>query len=232
MHNFVIGLDGGGTKTDGVLVGQDGRVLARRCVGASNPNDVGEEASAAVVRALVEVLATEAGVPLADCFVFGGISGALNHREGLTARLRSAVPAPGGVEIDSDMVNLLSAELPDRDGACIICGTGSACFVRRGQEVFRIGGWGYLLAALTNMGGILLWLVLQYGTLFRTGVAFYPGQALGGILLFALVPSLAIASCLAKYLYKKTGSVYVAAFLNTILMTMMTVANTAIYFQA
>ncbi len=145
MHDYVIGLDGGGTKTDGVLVGQDGRVLARRCVGASNPNDVGEEASAAVVRALAEVLATEAGVHLADCFVFGGISGALNHREGLTARLRSAVPAPGGVEIDSDMVNLLSAELPDRDGACIICGTGSACFVRRGQEVFRIGGWGYLL---------------------------------------------------------------------------------------
>mgnify|MGYP002559461704 FL=1 len=145
MHDYVIGLDGGGTKTDGVLVGQDGRVLARRCVGASNPNDVGEEASAAVVRALAEVLATEAGVHLADCFVFGGISGALNHREGLTARLRSAVPAPGGVAIDSDMVNLLSAELPDRDGACIICGTGSACFVRRGQEVFRIGGWGYLL---------------------------------------------------------------------------------------
>ena len=155
MHDYVIGLDGGGTKTDGVLVGQDGRVLARRCVGASNPNDVGEEASAAVVRALAEVLATEAGVHLADCFVFGGISGALNHREGLTARLRSTVPAPGGVEIDSDMVNLLSAELPDRDGACIICGTGSACFVRRGQEMFRIGGWGYLLdsAGQTGIGG-------------------------------------------------------------------------------
>lgn len=38
MHNWVIGLDGGGTKTDGVLVGRDGRVLARRTVGASNPN--------------------------------------------------------------------------------------------------------------------------------------------------------------------------------------------------
>ena len=50
------------------------------------------------------------------------------------------------------------------------------------------------------------------GTLFRTGVAFYPGQALGGILLFALVPSLAIASCLAKYLYKKTGSVYAVSY--------------------
>ena len=30
MHDDVIGLDGGGTKTDGVLVGQNGRVLARR----------------------------------------------------------------------------------------------------------------------------------------------------------------------------------------------------------
>ena len=66
-----------------------------------------------------------------------------------------------------------------------------------------------------------------FGT--RTGFAILFA---GGILLFALVPSLASASCLAKYLYKKTGSVYVAAFLNTILMTMMTVANTAIYFQA
>lgn len=89
--------------------------------------------------------------------------------------------------------------------------SGAAAISNTSSEKLQ-GGWGYLLAALTNMGGILLWLVLQYGTLFRTGVAFYPGQALGGILLFALVPSLAIASCLAKYLYKKTGSVYVAAF--------------------
>ena len=93
------------------------------------------------------------------------------------------------------------------------------------------GFWGYVLAALTNMGGIGLWLVLQYGKLFATGSAFYPGEALSGILLQALVPTLAIASCLTKYLYKKTGNIYAGAFLNTILMTIMTVANTAIYFQ-
>lgn len=109
--------------------------------------------------------------------------------------------------------------------------SGAAAISNTSSEKLQCG-WGYVLAALTNMGGILIWLVLQYGTLFRTGVAFYPDQSLSGILLFALVPSLAIASCLAKYLYKQTGSVYVAAFLNTILMTTMTVANTAIYFQA
>jgi len=90
---------------------------------------------------------------------------------------------------------------------------------------------GYIVASLTNMGGITLWLVLQYGLLFAKGTAFYPGQALSGILLFALVPTLAVASCYTRYLYKKTGNVYLAAFLNALLMTIMTVANTTVYFQ-
>ena len=48
--------------------------------------------------------------------------------------------------------------------------SGAAAISNTSSEKLQ-GGWGYLLAALTNMGGILLWLVLQYGTLFRTGVA-------------------------------------------------------------
>ncbi len=107
---------------------------------------------------------------------------------------------------------------------------GSAAVSNTSSEKLQ-GVWGYVLAALTNMGGILIWLVLQYGTLFITGTAFYSNQALSGILLFALVPTLAIASCFTKLLYKKTGNVYLPAFLNTILMTMMTVANTTVYFQ-
>ncbi len=93
------------------------------------------------------------------------------------------------------------------------------------------GFWGYVLAALTNMGGILVWLILQYGTLFATGTAFYPNEALSGIVLIALVPTLAMASCFSKYLYKKTGNIWSAAFLNTILITIMTVANTTVYHQ-
>lgn len=108
----------------------------------------------------------------------------------------------------------------------------SAAAVRNTSSEKMQGVWGYVVAALTNMGGIALWLVLQYGKVFATGSAFYPGEALSGILLMALVPTLAVASCLSKYLYKKTGNIYTGVFLNTILMTMMTVANTAIYYQA
>ncbi len=93
-------------------------------------------------------------------------------------------------------------------------------------------GWkGYAVASLTNMGGITLWLILQYGMVFATGSAFYTGQALSGILLFALVPTLVISSCYSKYLYEKTGNVYLPAFLNALVLTIMTVANTTVYWQ-
>ncbi|MDE7220092.1 MAG: alpha/beta hydrolase [Oscillospiraceae bacterium] len=107
---------------------------------------------------------------------------------------------------------------------------GMACVYNTSSEKLQ-GAWGYVLAALTNMGGIFIWLVLQYGKLFITGSAFYPNEALSGILLFALVPTLAIASCLTKLFYKKTGNIWTAVFFNTMLMTMMTVANTTVYFQ-
>ena len=45
------------------------------------------------------------------------------------------------------------------------------------------------------------------------------------------MPTLAIASCLTKLFYKRTGNIWTAVFFNTMLMTMMTVANTTVYFQ-
>lgn len=108
--------------------------------------------------------------------------------------------------------------------------SGAAAVSNTSSEKLQ-GVKGYVLASLTNMGGITLWLVLQYGKVFATGSAFYASQALSGIILVALVPTLIVSSCFTKYLYKKTGNVYLAAFLNTILLTMMTVANTTVYWQ-
>ena len=107
----------------------------------------------------------------------------------------------------------------------------SAAAVSNTSSVKLQGFWGYVLASLTNMGGILVWLILQYGMLFSKGVAFYPNEALSGIILIALVPTLAMASCFSKYLYKKTGNIWTAAFLNAILITIMSVANTTVYHQ-
>lgn len=142
---YYIGIDGGGTKTEAVMTNSCGDVLARALTTATNPNDVGVEASVRLMTYLVTDLLLKTKVSPAQIYLFAGISGALNHKDALTTGLRQALPDPAGVEIGSDIVNLLYAELPLGDGACVICGTGSACFLRCEDQLYRIGGWGYLL---------------------------------------------------------------------------------------
>ena len=90
---------------------------------------------------------------------------------------------------------------------------------------------GYLLALVLNAGAPILWLALQYGKLFATGVAANPGSALSGIMMVAMVPTLGIAAIISRNLYKKTGNIWTPAFLNAILMTTMTLANTMVAFK-
>ena len=147
MNHYYIGIDGGGTKTEAVLIDGRGTVLARRIGGASNPNDVTPPTSCDVMEALARGLLADAKLSMQEnaVYLFGGIAGALNHQNTLVQNMKSRLPELAGVDIGSDVVNLLSGVLPTGDGACIICGTGSACFLRRGKELIRIGGWGYLL---------------------------------------------------------------------------------------
>ena len=90
---------------------------------------------------------------------------------------------------------------------------------------------GYLLAIALNAGGAMIWLAMQYITLFSKGVAFWPGSALSGIMIVAMVPTLSIAAIISRCLYKRTGNIWTAAFLNAILMTTMTIANTMVVFK-
>ena len=143
-----IGLDGGGTKTEGVLTDASGVILARRQSGASNPNDITPEGAVATLSELVRTLLADCGLTEdhhPSVSLFGGIAGGINHGPRLESDLTSVFPHMAHIRIRSDAHILLSGEIPAGDGACIICGTGSVCFLRRGQELVRIGGWGYLL---------------------------------------------------------------------------------------
>jgi len=90
---------------------------------------------------------------------------------------------------------------------------------------------GYALAILLNIGGLVLWLICQYGKDFITGVALFPAQSLNGILLIALFPCLGVAAVFARKLFEKTNNVWLASFVNTMLFTMITVANTVMFWN-
>ena len=53
--NFRIGIDGGATKTEGILVDAAGAIAARELAGGCNPNVAGPEAARAVVAGVIAV---------------------------------------------------------------------------------------------------------------------------------------------------------------------------------
>ena len=145
---YYLALDGGGTKTEGVLTDSCGHILAHARGHASNPNDVTLPVAVEILKELSLSLMAKAGLgteALPHISLFGGISGGINYGPALERELTAALNGIGCLGIRSDVHILLSAEIPEGDGACIICGTGSACFLRKGSELHRIGGWGYLL---------------------------------------------------------------------------------------
>ena len=67
--------------------------------------------------------------------------------------------------------------------------------------------------------------------LFATGAAAIPTAALSGIVPVATACTPVVTACVARALYKKTGSIWVPAFLNALTVIIMTIANTMVYFK-
>ncbi|MCQ2430154.1 MAG: hypothetical protein MJ192_07485 [Clostridia bacterium] len=143
-ETLYLGIDGGGTKTEAVLVDAYGHILSRVLAGSSNPNDIGLDKSVDLLVSLIRQLIGETHAEPENVSLFAGVSGVINLRDRMIPMIHDSISV-GHIDVQSDGINLLSAELPEGDGACIICGTGSACFLRMGKELVRIGGWGYLL---------------------------------------------------------------------------------------
>ncbi|MBR4799351.1 MAG: hypothetical protein IK047_03720 [Clostridia bacterium] len=146
MEVYLIGIDGGGTKTDFVLCDPGLNEVARHCAGRSNPNDIGIAQTAALVKSGVCELCAKAGVGRDKvAAAFAGIAGATSrdYSGSIGSALREALPKARTLALH-DGINVLYGAFPHGDGISVICGTGSSCFVKKGREVIRIGGYGAL----------------------------------------------------------------------------------------
>ena len=81
-----------------------------------------------------------------------------------------------------------------------------------------------LICSLANITGICVLQVIQYTSLFSKGTM--PLNPMRTLNVWTLIPILVIATITARVLYKKTGSVYLGAFINTLLYSVIPVANT------
>jgi N-acetylglucosamine kinase len=144
---YVLGFDGGGTKTECVLMDESGAVLARARSGASNAVNVGAKASAAALAdAGLQALRSSAIAATDVSYILAGISGAGEPavRMEIQSQLQPNFPN-ASIVITNDLVLSLAAtgEIPS---VVVIAGTGSAVLGRTSPlKLARAGGFGPII---------------------------------------------------------------------------------------
>lgn len=145
---YVIGIDGGGTKTIGVVADENGNVYMQAITSGSNPNTLSKEAFEKVMSELI----VELKIQRPDIFnnitvCFAGMAGVGESGRDVEVAnlLKKYLPANTQVIVNNDAMNALYSGTLGAPGIVQIAGTGSITFgMNEGNEVARSGGWGYL----------------------------------------------------------------------------------------
>ena len=141
---YVLGFDGGGTKTDCLLMDEQQRLLARARSGPSNPYRVGTKAAIAALREGANRAIADARVSgdsvAALCAGLAGV-GRTALSEEMRALLCNAFPN-ASVKVCTD-VELALAAAGDAPSVVLVAGTGSCAVARNSRgQTFRAGGPG------------------------------------------------------------------------------------------
>jgi len=153
QNKFVVGVDGGGTKTNVLLVSMDGTVAAESTGGPSHLQSVGCKQSAFVIFNLIKECADKTQIdPSAIQSVVIGLAGAgrSSDRNELAASLQGLAIKKKfplkNITIETDARIGLEAALAGNPGVVVIAGTGSIALYRtEDHKLLRAGGWGKVI---------------------------------------------------------------------------------------
>jgi N-acetylglucosamine kinase-like BadF-type ATPase len=160
-----LGIDGGGTKTDFLLIDESGQVLASQRGGSAYYLETGIDALRLMLAAGIQATLQQAAMPAARVdFAFIGLP-AHGEDSALLARLDGIAADVLPVErhrCGNDMVCGWAGALAGRDGINIVAGTGSIAYGEFEGRCARAGGWGELFSD----EGSAHWIAREALTLF------------------------------------------------------------------
>lgn len=146
--SLLLGIDGGGTKTEALLATADGTLVGRGFAGVGNYHKAGfATASSEIERAIHAAFSAaqrHGSAPGAIAMGMAGVDRAEDVRlfEQWAEERFPGVP----VVVVNDAELVLPAGTPDGWGIGIICGTGATCVGRnQAEKLARADGWGHLL---------------------------------------------------------------------------------------
>ncbi len=144
---YVLGFDGGGTKTECVLMDESSRVLARSRSGPSNPTRVGFGGALAAVCEAARSALYSVNVPVSEVSALcAGLAGTGHADSERKMKRLLEEEFPGKTVIVSTDLELTLEGTGEGPAIVLIAGTGSAAVGRDAQgRIARIGGHGPLL---------------------------------------------------------------------------------------
>lgn len=140
---YLLGIDGGGTKTEFLLTDMSFNEIGRFILGTSNPVNTGIENTKSVLLQGIEEICK--GIAFSEISVFAGLAG--GGSADIKTEINSFLASFGfgsflnGTDADSAVELALKGE----NGAAVIMGTGIIAFVRSEAEMHRIGGRGFMI---------------------------------------------------------------------------------------
>lgn len=120
--DYVIAVDGGGSKTDAVALALDGTVLGRAQGPGTSPHLVGLDASVAIMHSLVCAVMGDRAPVHAGIYLSG-----LDLEQEIDeyrSALRGYDWSAAGLAVDNDLFALLRAGTSAPNAAAVVCGTG------------------------------------------------------------------------------------------------------------
>lgn len=144
MNNYIIGIDGGGTKTIGALYDEKGKEILRAEFGFSNFS-IDEKRATENIMKTIEAL-TKHRQKDDQIMVMMGISGAtkIKNKHELIHQIEDQFNVKAELVTDA-MIALYSIDRKDHDHVIMaIGGTGSAVMMLEDDQTTLLGGYGYL----------------------------------------------------------------------------------------
>jgi N-acetylglucosamine kinase-like BadF-type ATPase len=145
---YIIGIDGGGTGTVGILTTETGQCLAQVQLGPSNYHVVGVAKTQTVLKSLVEALCEQAGIRSTSaihfCLGMAGLGRAEDRK--IIGRICDELGIRENRILTHDAHIALVGGTEKQQGVIVISGTGAIVYgINADGKEARASGWGYLL---------------------------------------------------------------------------------------
>ncbi len=140
---YLLGIDGGGTKTEFLLTDISGKEINRIVLGGSNPVNSGiQETKKVLIQGINQVCSD---INPCEISAFAGIAGGIsgNNKAFINEILTDV--GFGAYFNGSDTDSALEIALNGENGIIVIMGTGVVAFSQNKGKRHRIAGWGYLI---------------------------------------------------------------------------------------